>query len=265
MKRLMMVVLGFFMLAPVLASAQDSQGAVKAAVLAKYHLTQATADFTDIVTAGDVVTLRKSGLVMYGTTTGIARTGNVSYHDGKLNSGGMTKFMTFSSVTNSSSSVPTRTFVSGEKCWLLDVSVKSDGLYLLFMSDPINDVRYMGSIKFPVDKKQTMPGPDVMVPLVAEVISAAPLPNQDQQPAQQPAQQTAVAAPVAPLPAIAAPPPPPDEPAAPPPTIALGQTKDQVQASFGQPTKVVKLGTKEIEYFKDMKVTFVNGKVTDVQ
>jgi len=264
MKRLIMVVLSLFMVSPRLAFSQtlDSPGAVKAAITAKYHVTQATADYTDIVTAGDVVTLRKSGLVMYGTTTGVARTGNVSYHDGKLNSGGMTKFMTLNSVTNSSSSVPTRTFVSGEKCWLLEVSVKTDGLYLLFMSDPINDVRYMGSIKFPVDKKQPMPGPEVMMPLVAEVISAEPLPSQSQQPA---SQNAVAAAPVAPPPPIAPPPPPADEPIAPPPTISLGQTKDQVQASFGQPVRVVKLGTKEIEYFKDMKVTFVNGKVTDVQ
>ena len=64
---------------------------------------------------------------------------------------------------------------------------------------------------------------------------------------------------------LAAPPAPVDTPAGPPPTIELGQTKDQVQAAFGTPTRVVKLGTKEIEYYKDMKVTFVSGKVTDVQ
>ena len=69
-----------------------------------------------------------------------------------------------------------------------------------------------------------------------------------------------------PAPAPLPPPPAPaDAPAGPPPTIELGQTKDQVQTAFGTPTRIVKLGTKEIEYFKDMKVTFVNGKVTDVQ
>jgi hypothetical protein len=155
-----------------------------------------------------------------------------------------------------------RTFVSGEKCWLVDVAVKPDGLYLDLMTDPINDVRYRGIIKLPVDKKQPMPGPEVMLPRVAEILSAAPAP-----PAQN--QAVAEAAPPAPLPPppppIAPPPPPPDEPAAPPPTISLGQTKDQVQSAFGPPVRVVKLGTKEIEYFKDMKVTFVNGKVTDVQ
>ena len=70
----------------------------------------------------------------------------------------------------------------------------------------------------------------------------------------------------APAPAPLPPPPAPtDTPAGPPPTIELGQSKEQVQAAFGTPTRVVKLGTKEIEYFKDMKVTFVSGKVTDVQ
>lgn len=36
-------------------------------------------------------------------------------------------------------------------------------------------------------------------------------------------------------------------------------------ATFGQPQKVANLGAKEIYYYPDMKVTFVNGKVTDVQ
>ena len=61
---------------------------------------------------------------------------------------------------------------------------------------------------------------------------------------------------------IAPPPPPADTP---PPTIALGQTKDEVIARFGQPMRIAKLGVKEIYYYKDMKVTFTNGKVSNVQ
>ena len=48
-------------------------------------------------------------------------------------------------------------------------------------------------------------------------------------------------------------------------TIALGQTKDEVVQSFGQPTKAVQLGKKEIDYYTDMKVTFTNNKVTNVE
>jgi len=34
---------------------------------------------------------------------------------------------------------------------------------------------------------------------------------------------------------------------------------------MGQPVKKAKVGTKEIYYYKDLKITFVNGKVKDVQ
>jgi hypothetical protein len=72
-------------------------------------------------------------------------------------------------------------------------------------------------------------------------------------------------APPVPLPDIAPPPPPADAPPPTPPTIALGQTMDQVTTAFGQPLKLAKVGTKTILYYKDMKVTFTNGKVSDVE
>jgi hypothetical protein len=68
-----------------------------------------------------------------------------------------------------------------------------------------------------------------------------------QQAAQQPAQQPA------------------EQPAAEPQTIEKGQTTDQVQGSLGKPDKIVNLGTKQIWVYKDLKVTFLNGKVSDVQ
>jgi hypothetical protein len=55
---------------------------------------------------------------------------------------------------------------------------------------------------------------------------------------------------------------------APPPEpqqIEKGQTPDQVKASIGTPDKIVNLGAKQIYVYKDIKVTFVNGKVSDVQ
>jgi hypothetical protein len=53
-------------------------------------------------------------------------------------------------------------------------------------------------------------------------------------------------------------------PAAPPPTISLGQTPDQVTAALGQPSRIVDLGVKKIYTYPDMKITFMNGKVSDV-
>ena len=48
-------------------------------------------------------------------------------------------------------------------------------------------------------------------------------------------------------------------------SIQLGQTIDEVVAALGQPEKAVNLGSKQIYVYKDLKVTFVNGKVSDVQ
>lgn len=50
-----------------------------------------------------------------------------------------------------------------------------------------------------------------------------------------------------------------------PAVIGLGQTTDQVVALLGQPLTVVNLGEKQIYVYKDMKITFLNGRVTDVQ
>jgi hypothetical protein len=55
-------------------------------------------------------------------------------------------------------------------------------------------------------------------------------------------------------------PPPQQQAPAQTPTIELGQTVDQVEAALGQPDKKVNLGAKVIYVYKDIKVTFVNGK-----
>jgi len=55
------------------------------------------------------------------------------------------------------------------------------------------------------------------------------------------------------------------QPPAQPQTIQQGQTPEEVQASLGQPEKIIKLGSKQIYVYKDLKVTFMNGKVSDVQ
>jgi hypothetical protein len=55
---------------------------------------------------------------------------------------------------------------------------------------------------------------------------------------------------------------------APPPEpqqIEKGQSPDQVKAALGAPDKIVSLGAKQIYVYKDLKVTFLNGKVSDVQ
>jgi hypothetical protein len=156
-----------------------------------------------------------------------------------------------------------RKFVAGEKFWVTGVTLQKDGILVDVFSDPYNDTRYYGEIKFPF-QKGSVPPADAFLKTVSEVMTVQPADDkggQTNQPSNAPA-----AAPAAPAPAMAAiaPPPPPAD--APPPTIAVGQTKDQVTAGFGQPLRTAKLaGTKEIYFYKDMKVTFTNGKVSNVE
>lgn len=55
------------------------------------------------------------------------------------------------------------------------------------------------------------------------------------------------------------------EPQAAPPTVALGQTPAQVTSILGSPKQIIDLGAKQIYKYPDMKVVFMNGKVSDVE
>jgi hypothetical protein len=57
----------------------------------------------------------------------------------------------------------------------------------------------------------------------------------------------------------------PPAPATSPATISLGQTIEQVVGALGQPKSIVDLGTRKIYVYQDLRVTFQNGKVSDVQ
>ena len=50
-----------------------------------------------------------------------------------------------------------------------------------------------------------------------------------------------------------------------PAQIEKGMTPDQVKNAIGVPDKIINLGAKQIYVYKDIKVTFMGGKVSDVQ
>ena len=47
--------------------------------------------------------------------------------------------------------------------------------------------------------------------------------------------------------------------------VSLGQSIADVEAAMGKPRDIADLGSKKIYVYRDLKITFVNGKVTDVQ
>lgn len=225
--------------------AQDPKADIQKRLSSQFALTQPTKDKSDIVTAGSLLVLRKSNLLLYATSNPLAP--QSTYKKGKITrnpfGGGFLKDLGNSMVVpGSSAAIVQRTFVTGEKLWVTKVDVKNDGVVFAFYSDPVDDVRYFGELKFPFPKGQPPPADDLMK-TIAEVVTVDAPDNST---------------------ATMTSPPAPDTPADPPKIVALGQTKDQVVATFGQPQKMATVGAKEIYAYPDMKVTFVDGKVADV-
>jgi hypothetical protein len=48
-------------------------------------------------------------------------------------------------------------------------------------------------------------------------------------------------------------------------TVDIAMTMDQVKQSLGIPDKIINLGPKTIFVYKDLKVIFIDSKVSDVQ
>ncbi len=251
------------------AHGQDARAEIEQKLNSQFALTKITADDSDIVTPGSVLVLQKDGLVMYPVQLKVAPV--YTYKDGRFSMGfgaSLSADIALGAEQQglNHSNVPQRKFVAGEKFWIVGAFVKDDGVYLTVYSDPYQDnIRYMGQIKLPFNKKVVPPADDVMR-TIAEVVTVEPGNNPGNNTAQNPPPQPPPPPPAqSSLKPIPPPPPPPDAPPPAPKTISLGQTKDEVVAIMGQPQKVANLGTKEIDYYPDMKVTFVKGKVTDVQ
>jgi hypothetical protein len=249
------------LLTPAFSQTADQRAQLQQQLKSQFKLTKTTADKSDIVTAGSVLVLHKDGLVMCSLETPVPPTN--SYKNGKVGMGFGSIMAWNMQLGGNSNDAPQRKFVDGEKFWITAYNIEEDGVVLQFYSDPYQDVRYYGKLKIPFPK-HTMPPADEVMKTIAEVITVQPDDNAAAQSA--PAQAPAPAAPAQQAMAPIAPPPPPaDAPPAQPKTISVGQTKDQVVAIFGQPKKIINLGAKEIDVYPDMKVTFMHGKVSDVQ
>ena len=243
-----------------LSAQSGDPAAILQALDAQFRLTTTTADRTDIVTPGDVVVIHKPGVLMFDVASAVPAT-NI-YKGGRIAQGFGT------AMIMGGKKILMRRFVPEERCWVTGVSVQNDGVSIDLYSDPYDNVRFYGVLKIPFPNKKEVPPVDSVMGTIAEVLTVAS--RSEDQGAQGGAYPSAPsqAEPPAPIPPpppppdIAPPPPPAD---APPPTITLGETIDQVTAAFGQPLRVANLGAKQIYYYKDMKVTFTNGKVSNVE
>src|ERR1700722_414218 len=230
---------------------------------AQYALTKTTDDKTDIVTAGAILILQKDKLIMYPTTTQIPPQN--TYKDGRLSSGAFgahQSIQKFGSLIGhappSQLQTASRNFVTGEKFWVTKIDVQPDGVVFTLFTDAIQDVRYYSTLKFVYPKGST-PSTDQVMSTVAEVLKVQPDEDAKSDDKGGDQQQGAAGG------NANQQPPAEQAPAAPPATGGVGQTVDEVVAILGQPDKIINLGPKQIYVYKDLKVTFVKGKVTDAQ
>jgi hypothetical protein len=256
------IVAGTVLFSCLALSPRSAGQGLQKALESKYAITKTTADKTDIVTAGSVLILEKDRLLMYATTTGAPPQN--TYKDGKLSAGAFAaheKAQSFGTFIGHPppKTVTTRYYVTGEKFWVTRIDTLPDGVVFTLFTDAVSDIRYYCTLKFVYPHGAT-PGDDQVLNMVGEVLKvqqddSAPADNKGEQQAaaggqdqgqQQAAQQDA-------------------QPAQPPPTIQMGQTEDEVVGMIGQPEKKIVLGSKEIFVYKDIKVTFIGGKVADVQ
>jgi hypothetical protein len=179
-----------------------------------------------------------------------------------------------------SEETPKYVFTPGDTLEVVDVEVDGNSVLLKlaaerpahsFSSGSFGAIastqrRVYSTLAFPITSNETPPASTVeqqiaqlLDPKSPSVYSAGQsttvgthTPDAASAPAAAPA--ASAAAPTAAVPAPAA-----------PATIALGQTQKQVIEALGNPERIVKMNKREIYVYKDLRVTFVKGKVTDVQ
>jgi hypothetical protein len=207
-----------------------------------------------VVGPGTILVIQKGGIL--GVPPANMTMGVAIFKDGDLKQPSASNRMFLGNVT--------RFLQVGEKVYVqkVDVNLKADKVQLTVVEcDQCNGVNqpslFKGVVSFEFPKGSLGTADPAMIEdAIAQVFTIdngnGNQQNQDQNTqAQQDQQQQQ--------------PPPQQAPPAEPASIQMGMTVDQVEAVLGSPDKKVSIGAKLIYVYKDLKVTFTNGKVTDAQ
>ncbi len=256
-----------------LAGAQDSGAdSLESQLAAKYKLVKLGTDSTGlaVLETGTVLVIKKGGIISVPSGNAIILPSTVK--DGQVHAAsntaaqGVSKFLKWKGVSDptGAASTDTKFLTVGEKVYVskIDVNRKDSKVALTIIEcDTCNSVqdpsqrRAQVVFQFPKDYLSGADGGQISdvinQTLEIQTDDSGQQQGQDAQDQNAQAQQQAPQQPA--------------QPPQPPPTIQLGQTPEEVTAALGQPEKIVNLGAKQIYYYKDMKITFVKGKVSDVQ
>jgi hypothetical protein len=229
-------------------------------ITAQYKVTKFGVDSTGftVTEAGTVLMVQKGGIMGFPPTDmGVLAT---KYENGTIHSPSPVLTGMFKQ------NVGTRFLTAGERVYVskLDINLKASKITVSIVEcDSCNGVQnpstYKAVVTFQFAKGYLdTANPADVETTMAQVLAIDSDPNQGggdqggqaQQGGAQHEQQTAPA---------------PVQQSAATVNIAVGQTIDQVKAALGEPQKTVNLGTKQILVYKDLKVTLIKGKVTDVE
>jgi hypothetical protein len=247
--------------APTTNYAQDAAGSSLADQLkAQYKLAKRGSDSSggSIVEAGTVLAIQKGGIL--GVPLSNVAMAPATYKNGELRGPG-------GFAAGFIGGGDSRQLPIGEKVYVtrIDVQLKKDKImFTIVECDSCNAVQQPSSYKSAVIfqfPKDYLSKADVtqVTDVISQVLAVAT--EEQQQPQAESEQQSGSET----ISLKGVPHSLPKEPTTPPPAIEIGQTVEQVKAVLGQPTNVVKLGAKQIYLYKDLKVTFTDGKVSDVQ
>jgi hypothetical protein len=209
-----------------------------------------------------------------------------TFEDGQVVAGGhstVSKFMPGGLRKNPLAAAP-RTLAAKEKVYLMKLEAKDDAVIFTVQTcgtcdpaaiDPTHKP-FVASISFKfikgflaaTDLKHVKDAIGALLVVPEAGADAAAQPAAGAAPQSTP--QNAPPAQAQPPAQAAAPPDPPVKfgdiapPPPPAPELKLGLTVDQIVAQLGQPVNTVTAGDKQIYLYKEWKITFIGGKVTDI-
>jgi hypothetical protein len=251
------------------AWADRAPSGVVEALQKKYTVTQMTADAEQVTKDGTTMVMKTAGVYTLPSTSMMEPDNTVL--NGSIKSPSMLTKMTLVKMGS-------HVLQTGDKVYITKIENKGgsgDELRVSILSVDALDVaggdaqkKYKGVISFKFKKGYLDETPPEEVETAIEAILAPDTGSDDAQGSGDggQAQGPPAAAPAPPPQRVAAaPPPPPPAPAGPPPTVSIGESSTQVLQALGMPLQMIDLGKKKTYVYKNMKVIFVDDKVTDVQ
>ncbi len=252
-------------LAPSALAADKPSTGVIAALEKKYVVTETTADFAQITKDGTTMSMKTPGVYSYPTSLMMKPDNKVV--DGKVQAPGTLGKYTLVKMG-------AHVLQTGDKVYVTKIESKSEmtGDLLKFslltveqldVSGTEGKKKFDATVSFKFKKGYLDETPPDQVEQVVESVLAPDTGDQgggEQQQAAAPQQAQHPAAAAAPAPAAAA-----AAPAGPPPTISMGESSTEVLQAMGMPLQMIDLGKKKTYVYKNMKIVFMNDKVSDVQ